>query len=523
MIGFLPLFIFISYYPLLTSGSSVDPDAQIIIPNLEAGNYFLNLFNLKTIDFQPVRDLTLRLDMWIFNTFDFRTIIIQNFLWWLGCCLMIYLILKELHQKTKTSWPLVLSVFFGVYPLFVPVVGWGMSRKHLLSFFFILIATFEILRVKDLNLKASLKIATFFLLSVLSQPITILWSVWALIFLGKRFPRFTLFKFLAPSFAVTALITIVNYIYYEYSEVFKHHFESKTSEALNIPDKLLALGHYFFQLFFPYQLSFKYELGDYQVLIGLIPLAIILFLCYKIRSFRALALGWLSLGFLTLVVILNTPNVLSDSYLLVPAFTLLVVVSNYLPNKTLPIFVPIIIALSLYSHIESKNWLNPILLTEVSFDRRPNCRNALNYSRMNYEEFKKGPPAANEYILRHECLKNQAGTQYSSATNINFLGYMFFHEDEIPLDIRINTLEQFSRTSLIAEMTLAGLFIKMGDNERARETINEIIIKAKKIEISGKEFHTITAYVVQPYCEKEKWQECLEITSKFSRKMKTIY
>jgi FimV-like protein len=100
---------------------------------------------------------------------------------------------------------------------------------------------------------------------------------------------------------------------------------------------------------------------------------------------------------------------------------------------------------------------------------------------------------------------------------------MFFHEDEIPLDIRINTLEQFSRTSLIAEMTLAGLFIKMGDNERARETINEIIIKAKKIEISGKEFHTITAYVVQPYCEKEKWQECLEITSKFSRKMKTIY
>lgn len=520
MLWLLTLLIFISYYPLLTAGTSVDPDAQIIIPNLEAGNYFEKLFSLKTIDFQPVRDLTLNLDLWIFNTFDFKSVILQNFFWWLGSCLVIFLILKKLHQK-NSHLPLLLTVTFGVYPLFVPVVGWGMSRKHLLAFFFILMATYQLIKLKDLSYKSSLKIASLFLLSTLSQPITLLWSVWALIYLGKKFPRNALFKFLAPSFAISALVGTINYIYYQYSELFKQHFESKTSEAFNMADKLLALGHYTFQLIFPYQLSFKYELGDYQVLIGLVPLAVFLFLCYKIKSFRSLSLEWLSLGFLTLIVILNTPNVLSDSYLLVPAFTLLVVCSFYI--KAHIVFVPILLVFSIYSFFESKNWLDPIQLTKVSFERRPNCRNALNYSRMNYESFMKGPIEANEYILRYECLKNQGGTEYSNATNVNFLGYMFYHEDQIPLDVRIRNLEQFSRTSLIAELTLAGLYIKLEDDERAKKTINDIVTKAKNIKISGKEFHTITAYVVQPYCEKEKWQECLDITSKLSNKNRTLY
>lgn len=100
---------------------------------------------------------------------------------------------------------------------------------------------------------------------------------------------------------------------------------------------------------------------------------------------------------------------------------------------------------------------------------------------------------------------------------------MFYHEDEIPLDIRIKNLEQFSRTSLIAELTLAGLYIKRADYEQAKKTIKDIITKAKKIEISGKEFHTITAFVVHPFCEKDKWQECLAITSKLSQKTRTMY
>lgn len=51
MIWLLSILILISYVPLLIAGKSVDPDAQIIIPNLEAGNYWANLFSLKTIDF----------------------------------------------------------------------------------------------------------------------------------------------------------------------------------------------------------------------------------------------------------------------------------------------------------------------------------------------------------------------------------------------------------------------------------------------------------------------------------------
>jgi hypothetical protein len=483
MLWLLPLMIFISYYPLLSAGTSVDPDAQIIIPNLEAGNYFKNLFSLRTIDFQPVRDLTLKIDLWIFQSFDLRSVIVQNFLWWLGCCLMIYFILKKLHGNSRNL-PLHLAVLFGVYPLFAPVVGWGMSRKHLLSFFFILVATHSLLKIKELNLKSSLKLALFFLLSVLSQPITILWSLWALIFCYKNHPRTTLLKFLAPSFLVTAVIGVINYSYYQNSSVFKYHYDSKTAEAFNFPDKVLALGHYTYQLFFPYQLSFKYDLGDYQVLLGLIPFSAILFLCYKVRSFRRLSAEWLSLGFLTLAVVLNTPNILSDSYLLVPAFTLLIVFSYYLKKQHFSI--PVIILLGIISFFEGRNWLNPITLTEVSFERRPNCRNALNFARMNYESFKKAPIEAKDYILRYECLKNAGGTNYGNIANVNFMSYMFYHEDEIPLDLRIKRLEQFSRSSLVADMTLAGLYIKLGETERAKKTINEIVHKAKAIEISGK-------------------------------------
>lgn len=433
---------------------------------------------------------------------------------------MTYFILKKLHQASAAL-PLLLAVLFGVYPLFVPVIGWGMSRKHILSFFFILIATYHLFNLKEVRLKSSLKIAFFFLLSVLFQPITILWSFWALIFLGKRFPRYAILKFLLPSFFVTAVMGVINYIYYKYSDVFKHHFDSKTSEAFNLGDKLLALGHYNYQLFFPFQLSFKYELGDYQMLLGLIPLALILFLTYRIKSLRNHSIEWLSLGFLTLIVILNTPNILSDSYLLIPGFSFLVMASYYL--KPHIGFVPLLMVLTGFSYFESKNWVEAIQLTKVSFERRQNCRNALNYARMNYEEFIKAPPEANEYILRYECLKSISGTKYSQASNLNFLGYMFYHEDEIPLDIRIKNLEQFSRTSLIAELTLAGLYIKRADYEQAKKTIKDIITKAKKIEISGKEFHTITAFVVHPFCEKDKWQECLAITSKLSQKTRTMY
>lgn len=527
----LPFPALVAYLPLLLAKKTVDPDAQIILPNLEGMSgiisYFQHLFSLQTIDFQPLRDLTLSFDLWMFNSFNINTIIIQNFCWWILSCLVIFKIINKLLKDTSPEILILLIVGFSIYPLYVPVVGWGMSRKHLVSFFFILCSTLGLLSLNELSFKNSLKIAFLYFLSVFAQPITILWPVWSFIHLKKKFHSSRIIPFLIPASLVLISSAALNFWYYEYSELFKFFYTDKTSEAFNLSDKVLAIGHYLFQLVLPYRLAFNYGLGDFQVLIGVGFLAAMIYSYIRNASFREFSNSWLSLGLLTIIVILNTPRTLSDSYLLVPGFCGLVVIAHYISKMDKKIFfstvLPLIGFWIIFSHLESKNWLNQINLAKVSFDRRPSCNNSLNYMLAAYEDFQKGPPDVIEYSLKYGCFKNFPITSHSKKAYVNFLSYMFYHENEIPMELRKEKLKSLAQTSLVAGLSLTGLHLKNGDKESARKTMKALIPKTVNLNLDGKEYHNITANVVHPFCLAENWAECLKITSKLMYKSKKLY
>jgi hypothetical protein len=78
-------FVTLVYSSFLNGKPTVNPDAQIIIQNLEfwksLPEYFTALLSFETIDFQPLRDLSFIVDMFFFNKLKLNTFVIQNIIW----------------------------------------------------------------------------------------------------------------------------------------------------------------------------------------------------------------------------------------------------------------------------------------------------------------------------------------------------------------------------------------------------------------------------------------------------------
>jgi hypothetical protein len=228
---------------------------------------------------------------------------------------------------------------------------------------------------------------------VTSQPISILLPFWFFYFI--IFIRKSKLKDIQLFISVIVLLQIffimTNYYYYTSSSVFLFHYAPKTSDFFALGDKVLALGHYYFQIFFPYLLSFKYSLGDITVIFGLGFLVLFYYLIYKINLLSNFKFFLRLPAAFTFIIFLSTPRHLFDTYLLFPALSVLCLIIYLLPDLKSDLFKSIafctIITWCFYSHIQTKDWLSNVSLTKSSFDRRPSCKSALNYSRMSYEAF----------------------------------------------------------------------------------------------------------------------------------------
>ena len=138
-----------SHFPLLLVKQIENPDAGWIYDNLESfgslSEYFKALVDFRTYDFQPVRDLTFYIDIFVFRSTGYVISIVLNSLIWAATCFLVLKILMS-EMKERASVELLFFVCcFAVYPVFQVSVNWGIARKHLLSFFFVLLATHELL------------------------------------------------------------------------------------------------------------------------------------------------------------------------------------------------------------------------------------------------------------------------------------------------------------------------------------------------------------------------------------------
>ena len=119
------------------------------------------------------------------------------------------------------------------------------------------------------------------------------------------------------------IMTIINFRYYETSPLFAQYYGTKTDEIFEISDKILALGHYLFQMILPYWLSFTYTLGHWSTLAGLGFLGFIILLVIGFKVNYKFVFVWASFSMLPLVVIISKSRTLYDTYLLVPTVGIL--------------------------------------------------------------------------------------------------------------------------------------------------------------------------------------------------------
>jgi hypothetical protein len=271
---------------------------------------------------QPVKDLSLRLDVWLSHVLGQGTFHWTNLVLWLLCC---WVGLRVLEADTGPSLPRRIGMLlFAFHPIFVGSVGWISARKHLLSFLFILLATWEVLKLNGSRWRS----LGWYLLALLSQPIHLLWPVWA--FLRGRFVEKAgserarrMISTAQIASAPLAAAGLANVLYYSGLYVTHANAEkwaSETGPAIS----LLALGRYATNLLFPVRLATIYDPGSILGVAGLLALPAVLVFFRKIPKAR-LAVSWLVFALLPLAVVTArmTQIYVSDTYALGAGFGLL--------------------------------------------------------------------------------------------------------------------------------------------------------------------------------------------------------
>ena len=518
----------ISYWPILFTQQLVNPDAQLIFPILlkatTLGEYLKFLLHFFTLDFQPIRDLSLLIDISIFNSTGFNSMILQNLVWWFASLCVLEKLIKNTHPTIKAQHVFCIVALFSIYPLFSQTVGWGIARKHLLSFFFTLLATERLTRQDSpFNLKASLILASYSLLAILSQPINVLWALWALIYSWQNKLLKTQLKYLTPALIIMAAGIVINYLYYTQSPVFLAYYGKKTNEAFAFSDMILALGHYFFQIFIPYLLAFTYTLAHWSTLVGIPLMVCFFYVLHKRKIASSFILIWSSFALLPLLVILNKPSMLFDSYLLIPATGVLILLIPLLQSFKLKYLPQIaIIALIIWSALnihQVQQWKDDHLLAKRSFERRPSCLAAAMYLSVSYEnEQLPTDKAARDFIYNFEC----PAFSYTGKSQINLQAYMLFYETDLSFEERRNALEKISQMGIVPQFLLSSFYIKHQMYQEADESIEMLVAKWRGKRYSEQHI-LVVEKMLKPYCEEKRHALCLEVIKPFDHKRSTLF
>lgn len=512
------LLLLMTYFKVLSSHSVVNPDAQFILERLATrqDQYLSDLFSFLTIDFQPIRDLTFYIDLKFNEYLGWNTFVWQNTAWWFASAMILRRLLERIFPAAPnvTLWLIVCA--FSVYPLFGQVLPWGIARKHILALIFILLATNELLAY-ELKQKSShaIKLCLFYLLSVLSQPISVGWPIWASVYCWYKKIRGS-GKWCALLGVLQIILMAINYWYYKTSIAFAFYYPPKATDPFNIADKLLALGHHLFQICLPYLPAFQYQLGHWTSLAGLGLLVVIGLFIYK-TTYLHTYLHWLIFMLLPLGVVMTDSHMLFDTYLLIPAvvfFVFLTAVVIRYPESPRVLMVAILLWVP-FTAVTSSSWTDEISMQEQGFHNRPGCLSAITYLKSSYELQAPTPLDAKNYVYENRC-------QLASSVMVTLHTYMLYYESDIPLSERLTNLRVLAERDFFAQAVLAALFVKEKRFDEADEEINKLIEKWKNARFKNEYSHIIDE-VLFPYCEQKYNTECTALLSPYVTKPKDIY
>lgn len=336
------------YQRLIVNDPRVGPDDTQLIAPLEdltsVSDYVRGVRSGRIYDVQPVRDFSLWLDIQAKRRVPFASFHLTNSLIWLVTVILVFRTLLSLKFRGGVVYAA--TALVAIHPVFMNSVAWIAARKHLLSTLFIVAAThLTILTTRDGESKGprlpvvGLILALYFL-ACFSQPINILWPIFAIVYLtGHGVPLLRSHRgmLLVLGFLIIgAACAYLNQRYYTGIYVAQSGGSGKyvTQEHNDLGIRLLAFGRYFLQTVFPVWpcVSDAYP-GSPRNVIGLMLFPVFAFFVGKHGGREARY--WLLYFILPLVpVLLRMTNVFSsDTYVLNAGIGVLVASVSICENR----------------------------------------------------------------------------------------------------------------------------------------------------------------------------------------------
>ncbi len=361
------------------------------------GDYLQAVQSGRIYDVQPVRDLSLWLDLQAKQRLPFASFHLTNVLIWLATVFLVYCTLLRLRISRSTVYAA--TALYSVHPVFMNSVAWISARKHLLSALFIVAATYLVVDEARgattrgaLRLSSVIGISALYFLSCFSQPINVLWPAFGVVYLmghGVRLLRD--WRGIALVFSLAAIGASCAYlnqryytgIYLAQSGGVAKYVDSAQSD-LGI--RLLAFGRYFLQIIFPAWpcVSNPYP-GSLRNIAGLLSFPVFgLFL----KKYGNRECGyWLFYFLLALApVLLRMTNVFeSDTYLLNASLGILIALVSLrpslsvVPKPAMAAFGLVLLLFFAKSFELSRAWGSDLLLWENSYRTEATPMNATKY------------------------------------------------------------------------------------------------------------------------------------------------
>jgi len=507
----------IIYFQLGLTGKTISPDAYLIIPYLESiqslQHYLSELFCLKTFDIQPIRDLSLYLDIYFFKKWNFNSFIFSNIILWI---LGVHTLSKILSLEFKFKVNSLYLFLYTSYPLFAHIVSFSMARKHLLAFDFTLLATLSFLRYqREKKNTEILKILIYYFLGIFSQPICLLLPLWMMIYLKiKDKNLWSHRKLILPSVALFFIGFGANYIYYSKSELFNFIFASKTKDLFSLIPKFSAFAHYNFSLFFPFKIVFYYNLLIENIVLGGLFFFsfVITYLLFKRRY--DFFIIWISYSLMPFFIILNTPRLLFDVYLLIPSVGFFILLIDLI----YPVFekyfkyvsIPLLIFFIWFSYTETLTWADTDKWGKIQFERAPSCNGVVRHAR---EQISKGIIPQKEmlqYIFNNNCFVFE--TQYNRLELIIFESQLLFYDQTTPLEKKEKILLEYGKINFFPLATLAAIHIKEKNFNRAISLLDQTTEFLKGTKFNDTTYDAIFDNVLLPYCQRINHQGCIQFS-----------
>ncbi|MBT4792828.1 MAG: hypothetical protein HON90_14735 [Halobacteriovoraceae bacterium] len=376
------------YYPIIIKDHLFDIDYDLVIGPLRNVNTISDYFKVFTskdlFDVQPIRDLSLLIDIQLEKIFNHQFFGISSLILWLGTILTLEKILNFYTLKINSR--LICLIAFS-HPLMTWVLGWPTARKHILSCFFITLATLYTIKMLRKNGKESFYIFLFCLLSLLSQPITGLGIVIFFLYTYEHLKQRKELLELLGLLSVTFLLIIgLNYFYYSYlypDYTGTHKLAPVDTSSILV--QFLAFSRSISQILIPLKFAQTYTVESLLSFIGAPLLAILSYYSYIKVGIKKTSFFILFIFYPLFLILLNPTNIfVSDTYLIVSIINF-AIIAGYFLKKTSTRFLRtslFVVFFLVYSKscIEIKNSTTSLNFFQVSFEREPNCKNAHAYA-----------------------------------------------------------------------------------------------------------------------------------------------